>query len=574
MLLLIRTAASRARFRDAQAEADQRFRLTLESAPIGMTMVTLDDRFLEPNQQLCGMLGYEAEQLQRMTFQEITHPDDVEPDMSLVEQLISGDITHYEMEKRYIRQDGSTVWARLTVALVRDTARNPLHFVSQIEDVTEMRAAQEKLEQRALYDPLTGLANRGLLIDRLSHALRRDRSEGVVAVGFCDLDHFKRVNDSLGHHAGDVLLREVARRLQAAVRANDTVARMGGDEFVLLLPDVESLDGAKAILDRARKAVEKPIEVDGHVLTVAFSAGLAVGSSGLSAETLLREADTALYAAKDGGRSRCEVYNSAMRNRALRHLSIEEDLRSAIEHDEFELHYQPIVELASRETVAYEALLRWRHPTRGLLLPGEFIEVAAASQLIVELGGLVLRHACRFLAQHPGREWRVFVNVSPVQLGRDLSGVVASELSAADVPASRLGLEITENGVLNAAGSSLAEMEQLREMGVEMLMDDFGTGYSALSSVLTTPITGIKLDHSFIAHLGDGGIADRIASTVADLVRNLDLQGVAEGIETEKQWSQALKHGWQYGQGYLFGRPAPATTLDLPVAILAGGRSG
>ncbi|HZJ06615.1 MAG TPA: EAL domain-containing protein [Nocardioidaceae bacterium] len=565
LVLLGRSAAARTRSREAQAEADQRFRLTVENAPIGMTMVRLDGTFLEPNQQLCRILGYAPEQLCAMTFQEITHPDDLESDLALLDRLRAGEISHYEMEKRYIRQDHSFVWARLTVSLVRDSHDRPLHYVSQVEDVTEMRAAQEKLEQRALYDPLTGLANRGLLIDRMTHALARRDDDDLVAVGFCDLDHFKRINDSLGHHAGDTLLREVARPIQGAVRGNDTVARMGGDEFVLLLPDVESLATAQAIMERARQAVQEPIQVGSNSLGIGISAGLAISSAGRSAEMLLRDADTAMYAAKANGRSRCAVYTSAMRSRALMHLSVESELRRAIECDEFELHYQPIVKLVDPQTVAYEALVRWRHPNRGLLLPGAFLEVAEESQLIGELGALVLRHACQFLAQHPQASWRVFVNVSPVELGRGLDGVVITELEAADVPASRLGLEITENGALNATGSSLAEMKRLRAIGIEMLMDDFGTGYSALSSVLTTPITGIKLDRSFTAQLGDGGTADRITSTVANLVQSLGLHGVAEGIETEEQRSQALKHGWTHGQGYLFARPSrpgPSSSLD------------
>jgi diguanylate cyclase (GGDEF)-like protein len=468
------------------------------------------------------------------------------------------------MEKRYVRGDGSVVWARLTVSVVRDSQGAPVHFVSQVEDVTEIRAAQEKLEQQALYDPLTGLANRSLLLDRLAHALRRRSDTPLVGVAFCDLDHFKRVNDSLGHHAGDLLLREVARRLESAVRGVDTVARMGGDEFVLLLPDVESVEVASVIVERARAAVEAPLLIEGHSLNIAFSAGLTLSSDGRSAEALLREADTALYAAKGAGRSRCEIYTSAMRSRALLHLSVESELQRAFEQDELELHYQPIVELESRRTVAFEALVRWRHPTRGMLLPGSFIDVAEASQLIMRLGEVTLHKAIAFLARHPEASWRVYVNVSPAQLGRDLDGLVRSELAAAGVPALRLGLEITENGVLQATGSSLGEMERLREMGVGLLMDDFGTGYSALSSVLTTPITGLKLDRSFIARLGDDGPADRITSTVADLVRSLGFHGVAEGIETEGQRVQALTHGWMLGQGYLFARPTPEAMLVIP----------
>ena len=568
LILLGLVSASRAKVRAEQAESDQRFRLTVQHAPIGMTVVALDGTFIDPNEQLCRILGYDAEQLRHITFPEITHPDDLDADLSLLRELLAGDIPAYEMEKRYIRRDGSTVWARLTVSLVRDGAGQPLHFVSQVEDVTEMRAAQEKLERRALYDPLTGLANRSLLIDRLTHALsRRDDGDTKIAVAFCDLDHFKRVNDSLGHHAGDTLLREVSRRLQDAVRGSDTVARMGGDEFVLLLPDVESMATAQEVVDRARQAVQQPTMVDNHELTVAFSAGLAVGRPGDVAEMLLRDADTALYAAKESGRSRCEVYTSAMRSRALMHLSVEAELRRAIEGDEFELHYQPIVTLADRQIVAYEALLRWRHPSRGLLAPDAFLEIAEDAGLMIPLGALVLRHACGFLAANPNEPWRVYVNVAPVQLGCDLTGVVRSTLAAAGVPASRLGLEITENGVLTAAGSSLSEMEQLRDMGVEMLMDDFGTGYSALSSVLTTPITGLKLDRSFTARLGDGGTADRITSTVADLVHSLSLRGVVEGIETEEQCALALQHRWTLGQGYLFARPVAASALIMPAPV-------
>ncbi len=571
LVLLGLVNASRARVRAQQAESDQRFRLTVQHAPIGMTVVGLDGTFIDPNEQLCRILGYDSEQLRHITFPEITHPDDLDADLALLRELIAGEIPAYEMEKRYIRRDGSTVWARLTVSLVTDAEGQPLHFVSQVEDVTEMRAAQEKLERRALYDPLTGLANRSLLIDRLTHALsRRADGQTKIAVAFCDLDHFKRVNDSLGHHAGDTLLREVSRRLQDAVRGSDTVARMGGDEFVLLLPDVESMATAQEVVDRARHAVQQPTMVDNHELTVGFSAGLAVGTPGDVAEMLLRDADTALYAAKESGRSRCEVYTSAMRSRALMHLSVEAELRRAIEVDEFELHYQPIVTLADRRIVAYEALLRWRHPSRGLLAPDAFLEVAEDAGLMISLGELVLRHACDFLADHPSESWRVYVNVAPVQLGCDLTGVVRTTLHAVGVPASRLGLEITENGVLSAAGSSLTEMEQLRDMGVEMLMDDFGTGYSALSSVLTTPITGLKLDRSFTARLGDGGTADRITSTVADLVHSLSLHGVVEGIETEEQCALALQHRWTLGQGYLFARPVPASALIMPGASLAG----
>jgi diguanylate cyclase (GGDEF)-like protein/PAS domain S-box-containing protein len=565
VLMILRSVSqSRLRSREAQAESEQRFRLTVDNAPIGMVMVGLDGCIIRSNARFGAMIGYEPEALVGMTIQEITHPDDNATDQLLLAQLLSGESSHYEREKRYVHRNGGPVWGRVSVSLVCDARGNPLHFVGQSEDITEMRAAQEQLEHRALYDSLTGLANRGLLMDRLAHALAEHRVDGgTLAVAFCDLDHFKRVNDSLGHHAGDIVLKEVAQRLQGVVRHNDTLARVGGDEFVVILPHVASEEMALSILDRAKHAVEAPIEVDGHRINMTFSAGVAVAAPDMSADAMLRNADRALYSAKEGGRARATTYTTAMGGTALSQLSLEEELRVAVERDEFELHYQPIVRLADGETVAFEALLRWRHPTRGLLLPGEFLNVAQTSHLMVDLGQIALRHACEFLGRHPGESWRVFLNVAPVQLGRGMSSAVRRELAAAGVPPSRLGLEITENGILVATGSSRAEMEALRDMGVMLLIDDFGTGYSALSSILTTPVSGIKLDRSFTSLLGRDQAADRISATMANLVLSLGQFAVVEGIETEEQRQQAMAHGWMYGQGYLFARPLPEAQLEL-----------
>jgi diguanylate cyclase (GGDEF)-like protein/PAS domain S-box-containing protein len=513
------------------------------------------------------MLGYPVDELELKTFVDVTHPEDLDLDLALLKQLLDGEIVTYDLAKRYLRSDGTVLWGRLTVSVVRDKSGQPHYFVSQIEDVTNMRAAQAQLEHRALYDPLTGLANRGLLVDRLTSALDDTRKTVTLAVGFVDLDHFKQINDTHGHHAGDAVLKAVAHRLRNSVRAGDTVARMGGDEFIILLTDVESLEAATMVMDRARRAVEQPIEVDGNSLTVSVSGGLVYANPGDSPETLLRNSDAALYAAKDAGRGRIEIYNSALGSHVASQRTLEDDLLTAIQRDQFELHYQPIVDLADGRTVAFEALVRWRHPIHGLLMPGDFIHLAEESYRIIDLGALVVQHACRFLADHPDAAWKVFVNVSPRQLGRDLSGVIDRELVSSGVPATRLGIEITENGVLNATGSSLAEMTQLRELGIDILVDDFGTGYSALSSLMTTPITGIKLDRSFTARLGQDGTADGIASSMASLIRRLSLHGVAEGIETVEQVELALNHGWQYGQGYHLARPLPAELLDAELFL-------
>jgi diguanylate cyclase (GGDEF)-like protein/PAS domain S-box-containing protein len=565
VLMILRSVSqSRLRSREAQAESEQRFRLTVDNAPIGMVMVGLDACIIRSNARFGAMIGYEPEALVGTTIHEITHPDDHVTDQLLLGQLLSGESSHYEREKRYVHRNGCVVWGRVSVSLVCDARGKPLHFVGQSEDITEMRAAQEQLEHRALYDSLTGLANRGLLMDRLTHALTEHRVDGgTLAVAFCDLDQFKRVNDSLGHHAGDIVLQEVAQRLQSVVRHNDTLARVGGDEFVVMLPHVASEEMALSILDRAKHAVEAPIEVEGHRINMTFSAGLAVADPDTSADAMLRNADRALYSAKEAGRARATTYTTAMGGTALSQLSLEEELRVAVERDEFELHYQPIVRLADGETVAFEALLRWRHPTRGLLRPGEFLNVAQTSHLMVDIGQIALTHGCEFLGRHPGESWRLFLNVAPVQLGRGMSSAVRRELAAAGVPPSRLGLEITENGILVATGSSRAEMEALRDMGVMLLIDDFGTGYSALSSILMTPVTGVKLDRSFTSLLGRDQAADRISATMANLVLSLGQYAVVEGIETEEQRERAMAHGWTYGQGYLFAHPLPEAELEL-----------
>ncbi|HEX5331420.1 MAG TPA: EAL domain-containing protein [Cellulomonas sp.] len=566
---------------DELRRSEERFRLTFEDAAIGMAIVSLDGRFLQVNQALVQSLGIPRAELLALTFQQITHPDDIDADLEQLALLLDGAIPGYQVDKRYVTPSGSVIRARLTVSLAHDAAGRPLHFITQVEDVTAMRRAQDVLEHRALYDHLTGLANRSLLLDRLNHALAMHaRNDKLVAVVFADLDHFKRINDSLGHDAGDRMLRIVADRMRTSVRPGDTVARIGGDEFVVVLEQIDSAEQAGELLQRIQTSVELPLQLDGHLLLPLMSAGLTVDDGSGDALRVLRDADTAMYVAKNTGRGRWVMFGEEHRRAALDRLSVEGDLRAAIENGDFELHYQPIVDLASRDVSGYEALVRWRHPERGLVLPESFIEIADDADLTPELGSWVLREAVAFLARHPELPGRLYINVSPRELGRvslapgdgpdrlpgGLARLIAQTLETHGVAPSRLGIEIAEAAVLEATEHTRAELGNIARLGVAVLLDDFGTGYSALLSALAAPVTGVKLDRSFTTRLGEGGSADRVSSAVAAMVASLGSYGIASGLETEEQAITALSHGWQHGQGWLFGRPLPEALMGPPRA--------
>ena len=547
------------------------FGLTFRDSPIGMVILDQGGRYVAVNEAFARILGRSVEALDGRHFAEHTHPDDLPRDVELMNRLASGEVPFYQVHKRLVHCDGDTIWARVTVSdAIADNDGTLHHYVAQVEDITEIRRARDLLERRALYDHLTGLANRTLLIERLEQAIEsHEPRAATVACIFLDVDHFKLVNDSLGHDAGDTLLEEIAKRIQGAVRAGDTVARLGGDEFVVIVEDIMGVDAATAVLNGVAAAVSQPFHMDGHELVPSVSGGLAMVAPGLSAESLVRNADIAMCVAKHGGRARVEVFDESMRATAVTKLSIESELRTAIREGELVVHYQPVVDLETHETVAFEALVRWQHPVRGLLLPDEFIPISEDANLVIPLGSVVLHEACEFLAARPLFTGRVFVNVSTRQIGAaGLAEVVRSALEATGASPHQLGLEITESGMLLATASARADLKALTDLGVDLILDDFGTGYSALSSVLQNPVSGLKLAREFTLRLGDRGTGDRISMAVAGLTRSLNMYGVIEGIETEAQFAIARRHGWQLGQGFLFGHAVPASeiTLGLPVA--------
>ena len=438
-------------------------------------------------------------------------------------------------------------------------------------DVTERRRAEQMLREReaelrhrAFHDPLTGLPNRDMFIERLDHCIRRlERNrDKYAAVLFLDLDRFKTINDSLGHHVGDELLVAIARRLEVCLRPADTVARLGGDEFTILLEDIDGVEDASRVAERIQTALAKPYHLNGHEVVTTVSIGIAAHmEGGKRPGELLRDADTAMYRAKAGGKARHQLFDQEMHDHAMRLLTMESDLRRALERDEFFVCYQPIVNLTSGRIIGFEALARWRHPERGLVSPFHFIPIAEETGLIVPLGEIILNRACEWLVEvtehFPGREALVVhVNLSPHQFSRsDLPTVVDGVLSATGLAPEQLALEITETLLMENVESVLPTLEGLRERGIGLSIDDFGTGYSSLGYLHKFPIDTLKIDRSFVGSMHMGDQEKAIVETIATLARNLKVGVIAEGVETPEQLAALRELKCEAAQGYFFAKP-------------------
>jgi diguanylate cyclase (GGDEF)-like protein/PAS domain S-box-containing protein len=431
------------------------------------------------------------------------------------------------------------------------------------EEVTERKRVEERLLHHALHDPLTGLPNRHLFMERLGSALLRFhlREGGLFAVLFLDLDRFKVVNDSLGHHVGDELLQVIGERLEGALLPTHTVARFGGDEFAVLLEELEDEAEASQIAEVLGQVVAVPVNLSGYEVLTTASIGIALCSGGVERpEFLLRNADVAMYRAKGLGASRAEVFDRTMHAQAMARLQLETDLRRALARGEFRLRYQPIVSLTSGRITGVEALVRWEHPERGLTSPGEFIPLAEETGLILPLGAWVLVNACRQLAEWR-REFRhariaLSVNLSAKQFGQvDLVERIRAALEHSGLDPRHLKLEITESAIIDNPGSAGAMLQQLKELGIQVQMDDFGTGYSSLSSLHSLPLDALKVDRSFVSRMTEDPAATQLVRTIALLARGLGLAVIAEGVETPAQLDEVRAMGCDYAQGFLIAPP-------------------
>ena len=699
----IQDVTERKRAESALRESEQRFRGSFERAATGMALVGTDGRFLRVNRSLCEILGYPERELLEKTFQEITYPDDLEVDLEHLRRLLVGEVRTFQTEKRYLHQDGHVVWALLSVSVVHDEEDEPLYFVSQIQDVTERKKVEkvikeseerfrslvqnssdiitilgadgtvhyvspavqrvtgykpeekvgtnafgsvhpedreqalntfaellkkpglhpplefrvphkdgswrylehvvnnlldhppvrgvvinswdvterkalvEQLSYQAFHDLLTGLPNRALFMDRLEHAfVRAYRRGSKVAVLFMDLDNFKVINDSLGHKVGDQLLVAIAERLKTCLRPEDTAARLGGDEFTILVEDIAGVGEVVHIAERITEILRPPFALDEQEVFATVSTGIALNSPAQEQPAdLLRHADLAMYRAKHRGRARYEVFEPSMDAKAVERLILETGLRRALVRQQFRVYYQPIVALDNDKVAGVEALVRWEHPQRGLLLPDAFLSVAEETGLIVRIGQWVLREAVK-----QARIWQErYPGTPPLTISVNLSTreffhpeLVAEVLGESEIDPASLQLEITEGAmVTNGTSSADHTLRNLKSMGVQLAIDDFGLGYSSLSYLKRFPVDFLKIDRSFIAGLRrePNGVSTKdteITKAMIELTHALGLKVIAEGVETSEQLRRLRNMKCDFAQGNYFSEPLSSEALAVILA--------
>ncbi|QDU98635.1 putative bifunctional diguanylate cyclase/phosphodiesterase [Lignipirellula cremea] len=518
------------------------------------------------------MLGYTADEVTDAPHEWFhrVHPEDLPHLQKALLTHRSGQTEQFQSEHRMLHKDQSYRWVLTRGVAIRDAQGREIRMAGSQTDITRGKAA----------DPLTGLPNRVLFMDHLQTAIKTtaERTDCLLAVLFLDLDRFKIINDSLGHQAGDELLVTVARRLESCMRMSDivgrvsqrcTIARFGGDEFVILLNGIKSPENAGAVADRILGVLLEPLQLCGHEVSLSASVGIAMGSGeDQSADDLVRDADTAMYRAKSGGKSCWRMFDQTMRTQAVARMTLEADMKLALERNEFCVYYQPIVALPSGRIEGFEALVRWQHPTQGLLAPIDFVPVAEETGFILELGMWVLEEACQQLC-----EWQT-ANPSPIPLTMSVNVSnkqftdpqliprVLACLERTGLDGGSLKLEITETAIMTNPAAASHTLDQLREAGVRVSLDDFGTGYSSLSYLQQFPIDTLKIDRSFVQRLGGSPQAHEIVKTIISLAHNLGMNVTAEGIEEVDQQDKLREIACENGQGYYYSRPVPGASIQ------------
>jgi diguanylate cyclase (GGDEF)-like protein/PAS domain S-box-containing protein len=567
----------RKRTEEALRASEERYALAARSVNDGLWDWDMKSNQVYYSDRWKAMLGCDDAEIGNTPFDWFRriHPEDLEKVQAAIQDHLEGRTPTFESEHRMRHKDRGYRWVLSRGLAVRNGEGSPYRMVGAQSDTTQRKLAEEQLIHDALHDALTGLPNRALFIDRLDHRLKHSRRErdGGFGTLFLDLDRFKMVNDSLGHIAGDEMLVEVGRRLEQAVRPGDTVARLGGDEFAILLEDVTTTDDAVRATDRIQTSLKQPMKIGGQEIVTTVSIGIALSQTGYErAEDVLRDADTAMYRAKSQGRSRYEIFDSAMHARAVSLLQIENELRQAIEREEFQAYYMPIVSLSTGRISGFEALVRWNHPQRGLVLPFDFIGVAEDAGLIITIDRWMVRRACRDLRVwqekfSDGDRISMSVNLSGKQFHHpDLVDYISGEIRDSGIQEGSLAVEITENVLIDNTEVSSAMLGEIRKRGAQIYLDDFGTGYSSLSYLQRFPIDAVKIDRSFVSRMGSKKEGHEIVRAIVTLAHNLGLRVIAEGVETSDQLAELRMLKCGYGQGDLFSKPVP---VEAVAGILA-----
>ena len=548
----------------ALRESEERFRSAFNYAPIGIALVSPEGNWLKVNRALCDILGYTEEEFLDKNFQSMLFSEDLGGTLVKIHELLSGKIPTCQMEQRYQHKTRQTVWASWSVSTTSDVGSEQPNLIFQIQDITDKKLAEDKLQYEATHDALTNLPNRAMFMSKLTQSLKTAQQDSAqkVSVLFIDLDRFKVINDSLGHLVGDQLLFEIAGRLRECLRPDDLVARLGGDEFTIL---VEGNYEPKEVIKIAERVQEKfavPFDLGGHEVYSSASIGILHNSEKhLTAEDMMRDADTAMYQAKRAGKARHEVFSESMHEAVKESLQLETDLRRAVEKNEFTVFYQPIYSLLNGEIQGFEALARWEHETQGFISPEKFIPLAEEIGLIDTLGEQILRKACEqglviqesFPAAAP---FMISVNLSCKQFAQpNLVKKIKRILDETKFAPENLKIEITESVFIEHREKAVGMLNQLRDIGVEINIDDFGTGYSNLSYLMQLPISTLKIDRSFINPLEFAGRNLEIVQTILTLACNLGMTVIAEGVETEAQLEQLKILNCGSAQGFYFAKP-------------------
>ncbi len=547
------------------AANETRFRTIINQAPVGIAQISRQGRFLMVNDYLCSLTGYRDEQLKTMSLtQLVMDADNVTP----IHSLLTEHAGSFNLETRLQPQHGDLLWVMLSLTplhtvemanaeVIEDT------FIVIIENTTERKTTADQMAYLAAYDTLTRLPNRTHFQERLRHAIyHAECTRQKLAVLFLDLDNFKTINDSWGHAAGDLLLKGFAERVQSGLRDNDLLSRFGGDEFTLLLPDINHIENAFKVAQKILNQVNRPFIIEDHEYYVGVSIGISLyPQDGKDVETLLKNADTAMYRAKEMGRRNYQLFNPALDSRIQQRLKLEQDLRRSLEQENFVLYYQPQVELKERRIIGVEALLRWQHPERGLLNPSQFLPLAEETGLIIYIGEWVIRQAClqaKSWYQQGHTDWVVYINLSRRQLQQvDVLNQLKMILDELQLPPRMLGIEIAENSQGTDTDSMITSIKNFHDLGIRIALDDFGYGYSSFNILKHLPLHTLKIDKTFIQDALNNPNDLAIVKAMIAIGQSFGLQVVAEGVESKALVDLVVAQGCHIAQGYFFGRPQP-----------------